>query len=47
MFMSIFRLMMHRIKWEEDMIKSNEGKETPNKCVLVWEVSTILQLGFM
>ncbi|KAI5706079.1 hypothetical protein M8J75_004628 [Diaphorina citri] len=31
------RLMMHRIKWEEDMIKSNEGKETPNKCVLVWE----------
>uniref|UniRef100_A0A8D8M182 U4/U6 small nuclear ribonucleoprotein Prp3 n=1 Tax=Cacopsylla melanoneura TaxID=428564 RepID=A0A8D8M182_9HEMI len=31
------RLMTHRIKWEEDMIKSKDGTETPNKCVLVWE----------
>lgn len=34
------RLMMHRIKWEEDMVKSNDGdgeKEVPNYCKLVWE----------
>ncbi|XP_046396426.1 U4/U6 small nuclear ribonucleoprotein Prp3 [Ischnura elegans] len=31
------RLMLHRIKWEEDMTKDLEGKETPNKCHLVWE----------
>lgn len=36
------RLMMHRIKWEEDMIKCSEvtaegEKEIPNSCKLVWE----------
>lgn len=36
------RLMMHRIKWEEDMIKCSEAtaegeKEIPNSCKIVWE----------
>lgn len=31
------RLMMHRIKWEEDIVKNNDGNEVPNRCVLVWE----------
>lgn len=31
------RLMMHRIKWEEDIVKDIDGKEVPNSCVLVWE----------
>lgn len=34
------RLMMHRIKWEEDLVKVTEGaedKEEPNSCKLVWE----------
>lgn len=36
------RLMMTRIKWEEDMIKCSEAtvdgeKEVPNCCKLVWE----------
>lgn len=35
------RLMMHRIKWEEDVVRSNDGstedKEEPNSCKLVWE----------
>ncbi|XP_065224726.1 U4/U6 small nuclear ribonucleoprotein Prp3-like [Planococcus citri] len=31
------RLMLHRIKWEEDIIKSKNGDEVPNKCCLVWE----------
>lgn len=36
------RLMMHRIKWEEDLVKCSEGtadgdKEVPNSCKLVWE----------
>ncbi|KAM7355897.1 pre-mRNA processing factor 3 isoform 2-T2 [Cochliomyia hominivorax] len=31
------RLMMHRIKWEEDMVKGPDGQEVPNSCVLVWE----------
>lgn len=35
------RLMMHRIKWEEDFVKSFEPiveeKDEPNKCSLVWE----------
>lgn len=36
------RLLMHRIKWEEDMVKCNEAtvegeKEVPNSCTLVWE----------
>lgn len=29
--------MLHRIKWEEDMVKDPDGNEVPNKCVLVWE----------
>lgn len=31
------RLMLHRIKWEEDMVKDAEGNEVPNSCSLVWE----------
>ncbi|XP_037813675.1 U4/U6 small nuclear ribonucleoprotein Prp3 isoform X1 [Lucilia sericata] len=31
------RLMLHRIKWEEDMVKGPDGQEVPNSCVLVWE----------
>lgn len=36
------RLMMHRIKWEEDLIKCSEAtvdgeKEVPNSCKLVWD----------
>lgn len=36
------RLMMHRIKWEEDMVKTTETtadgeKEVPNYCKIVWE----------
>ncbi|XP_044259581.1 U4/U6 small nuclear ribonucleoprotein Prp3 [Tribolium madens] len=31
------RLMLHRIKWEEDIVKDPDGNEVPNKCVLVWE----------
>lgn len=32
------RLMMHRIKWEEDLIKYNDAdEEVPNSCKLVWE----------
>uniref|UniRef100_A0A1A9WSR4 Uncharacterized protein n=1 Tax=Glossina brevipalpis TaxID=37001 RepID=A0A1A9WSR4_9MUSC len=31
------RLMQHRIKWEEDMVKGPDGQEVPNSCVLVWE----------
>lgn len=33
------RLMMHRIKWEEDLVKSTEDKteEEANSCKLVWE----------
>lgn len=31
--------MLHRIKWEEDAVKNKSGKEVPNKCCLVWEVS--------
>lgn len=30
--------MLHRIKWEEDMVKDADGKESPNNCVLVWQV---------
>ncbi|KAJ8971747.1 hypothetical protein NQ314_000563 [Rhamnusium bicolor] len=33
----IFWLMLNRIKWEEDTVKDPDGKEVPNKCVLVWE----------
>lgn len=31
------KLMLHRIKWEEDMVKGNDGQDVPNTCVLVWE----------
>lgn len=31
------RLMMHRIKWDEDLVKNADGNEIPNSCVLVWE----------
>lgn len=31
------RLMQHRIKWEEDLVKGPDGHEIPNTCVLVWE----------
>ncbi|EAT36165.1 AAEL011745-PA [Aedes aegypti] len=31
------RLMLHRIKWEEDLVKNADGNEVPNSCVLVWE----------
>lgn len=31
------RLMLNRIKWEEDMVKNADGNEVPNSCVLVWE----------
>ncbi|XP_071451627.1 U4/U6 small nuclear ribonucleoprotein Prp3 isoform X2 [Hetaerina americana] len=34
------RLMLNRIKWEEDITKDLEGKEAPNKCHLVWEGTT-------
>ncbi|EEB15291.1 conserved hypothetical protein [Pediculus humanus corporis] len=39
------RLMMQRIKWDEDLIKSNEDNEIPNKCVLVWK-GTVKQRNF-
>lgn len=35
------RLMMHRIKWEEDIVRTYDdtvdNKEEPNSCKLVWE----------
>lgn len=31
------RLMMNRIKWDEDMVKNADGNEVPNSCVFVWE----------
>ncbi|XP_055624221.1 U4/U6 small nuclear ribonucleoprotein Prp3 [Toxorhynchites rutilus septentrionalis] len=31
------RLLLHRIKWEEDLVKNADGNEVPNSCVLVWE----------
>lgn len=31
------RLMLNRIKWEEDIVKDPDGNEVPNKCVLMWE----------
>lgn len=29
------RLLLTRVKWDEDMVRDKE--DTPNKCVLVWE----------
>lgn len=34
------RLMLHRIKWDEDMVKNADGNEVPNSCSLVWEGTT-------
>ncbi|CAG9823250.1 unnamed protein product [Phaedon cochleariae] len=31
------RLMLQRIKWEEDTVRDPDGLQVPNKCVLVWE----------
>ncbi|KAI5644146.1 pre-mRNA processing factor 3 (PRP3) domain-containing protein [Phthorimaea operculella] len=31
------RLMLNRIKWEEDTVKDTDGTEVPNSCQLVWE----------
>ncbi|CAH2224788.1 jg22513, partial [Pararge aegeria aegeria] len=31
------RLMLNRIKWEEEMVKDADGGEIPNACHLVWE----------
>ncbi|XP_034233784.1 U4/U6 small nuclear ribonucleoprotein Prp3 [Thrips palmi] len=39
------RVMLHRIKWEEDSVKDASGNEVPNKCVLVWE-GTVKQRNF-
>ncbi|KAJ8704150.1 hypothetical protein PYW07_013444 [Mythimna separata] len=39
------RLMLHRIKWEEDLIKDTDGNEVPNTCSLVWE-GTVKQRAF-
>ena len=44
------RLMLHRIKWEEDEIDKRRKKKNPeqsdgrmNKCSLVWEVCGSLE----
>lgn len=34
------RLMLHRIKWDEDTVKNADGNEVPNSCTLVWEGTT-------
>ncbi|XP_047039161.1 U4/U6 small nuclear ribonucleoprotein Prp3 [Helicoverpa zea] len=39
------RLMLHRIKWEEDIVKDADGSEVPNSCALVWE-GTVKQRAF-
>ncbi|XP_061384978.1 U4/U6 small nuclear ribonucleoprotein Prp3 isoform X2 [Danaus plexippus] len=31
------RLMLHRIKWEEETVKNADDSEGPNSCTLVWE----------
>uniref|UniRef100_A0A1B6FIF4 Small nuclear ribonucleoprotein Prp3 C-terminal domain-containing protein n=1 Tax=Cuerna arida TaxID=1464854 RepID=A0A1B6FIF4_9HEMI len=31
------RLMLNRIKWDEDLVRDADGKLVPNSCVLVWE----------
>ncbi|KAK0086294.1 hypothetical protein PV325_001839 [Microctonus aethiopoides] len=31
------RLMMNRIKWEEDIVKDNDGNDVANKCILIWQ----------
>ncbi|PNF24141.1 U4/U6 small nuclear ribonucleoprotein Prp3 [Cryptotermes secundus] len=39
------RLMLNRIKWEEDTVKDSDGNESVNKCFLVWE-GTVKQRNF-
>ncbi|KDR24472.1 U4/U6 small nuclear ribonucleoprotein Prp3 [Zootermopsis nevadensis] len=39
------RLMLNRIKWEEDTVKDSDGNESANKCVMVWE-GTVKQRNF-
>lgn len=34
--------MTHRVKWDEDLVKNSEDNEIPNKCVIVWKVSSII-----
>ncbi|XP_060809121.1 U4/U6 small nuclear ribonucleoprotein Prp3 [Amyelois transitella] len=34
------RLMLHRIKWEEDTVKDADGNDVANSCQLVWEGAT-------
>lgn len=34
------RVMLHRIKWDEDTVKNADGNEVPNSCALVWEGTT-------
>ena len=36
---SAYRLMLQRIKWEEDTVKGKEDEDTENKCALIWEVN--------
>lgn len=31
------RLMLNRVKWEEDIVKDLDGHEVPNSCALVWQ----------
>ncbi|XP_041968747.1 U4/U6 small nuclear ribonucleoprotein Prp3 isoform X2 [Aricia agestis] len=31
------RLMLHRIRWEDDTVKDERGQDVPNTCKLVWE----------
>lgn len=40
MYTCVFRLMLHRMKWEDDVIKTKDESEpkSNNKCSLVWEV---------
>ena len=39
------RLMLNRIKWDEDSVRDPDGKQVPNSCVLVWE-GTVIQKNF-
>lgn len=34
------RLMLHRIKWSDELVKDADGQEVPNSCQLVWEGTT-------
>lgn len=39
--------MLHRIKWEEDIVTDASGNENPNKCVLVWEVCIGVSFNYL